>query len=335
VSFPEDPGFARRLVWRHRLGHAFGWLCALATWSSLIFLGVLLAAVAYQAVGWLTWDFLWRMNSGKPERAGIFAGLLGSLWLLALTALFCVPIGVGAAIYLEEYARPGRLTRFIQLNIANLAGVPSIVYGILGFTAFVRMFGLRPQRYMVDLGFVEVPFYWPPIGPLGPTVISGALTLTLLSLPVVIIAAQEALRAVPPSIRHAAYALGATKWQTIRHQVLPAALPGILTGVILALSRALGETAPLAVLGVATYITFTPGKLASFSDLASRPGALLQAPFDRFTAIPLQIYSWVDEANPKFQHVAAAGIIVLLAVLILMNGTAIFIRQHYQRKIRW
>jgi phosphate transport system permease protein len=335
VSHPHDAGFSQRLIGRHRIGLAFAWLCAAATWMSLVFLAVLLGALVWQSRGWLTWDFLWKINSGTPEKAGIYFGLLGSLWLIGLTAVFCVPVGVGAAIYLEEYARPSRMTRFIQLNISNLAGVPSIVYGILGFTVFVRMFNTTPELYNLWLGGPRIQFYFPPFNPLGPTVISGSLTLTLLSLPVVIIAAQEALRSVPPTLRHASYALGATKWQTIRQQVLPAALPGILTGVILALSRALGETAPLAVLGVATYITYAPGRISSVSDLVQRPTGLLRAPFDEFTAIPLQIYSWVDEANPKFQSVAAAGIVVLLVVLVLMNGAAIYIRQHFQRRIRW
>jgi phosphate transport system permease protein len=331
VSQLHDAGFNQRLLWRHRVGQLFAWVCAGATWMSLLFLAVLLGAVAWQAAGWLTWDFLWRYDSVNPRQAGILAGLLGSLWLIVLTALFCVPIGVGAAIYLEEYARANSLTRFIQLNISNLAGVPSIVYGILGFTAFVRMFGVAKETYRVSFGFAEVLV---PI-PFGPTVIAGALTLTLLSLPVVIIAAQEALRSVPASLRHASYALGATKWQTIWRQVLPAALPGILTGVILSLSRALGETAPLAVLGVAAYTTFVPGRIASVSDLAARPAGLLQAPFDRFSALPLQIYGWVDNAKAEFQNVAAAGIVVLLVVLVLMNGAAIYIRQRFQRRIRW
>jgi len=331
VSHLHDPGFAQRLKWRHRIGSVFTWACGLSTWLSLLFLAVLLGAVLWKSAGWLTWDFLWRFDSGTPEKAGIVAGLLGSLWLIGLTALFCVPVGVGAAIYLEEYARSNWFTRLIQLNISNLAGVPSIVYGILGFTAFVRMFGLPKETYDVSLGFAAVRL----TVPFGRTVIAGALTLTLLSLPVVIIASQEALRAVPASLRHASYALGATKWQTISRQVLPASLPGILTGVILALSRALGETAPLAVLGAALYITFAPGRIARWSDLISRPGGVLQAPFDNFTALPLQIYHWVNEANPKFQNVAAAGIVVLLIVLVLLNGTAIYIRQRFQRSLRW
>ncbi|MBM4074736.1 MAG: phosphate ABC transporter permease PstA [Planctomycetes bacterium] len=296
-------------------------------------LAILLVAIVRQAWGWLDVGFLTRGNSYIPREAGIHAGLWGSLWLIGLTTIFSVPLGIGAAIYLEEYAQPTRLTRLIQLNISNLAGVPSIVYGILGFTVFVRMFGLRdrPARFLLSLGFTDVAFELP----LGRVVLSGAATLTLLSLPVVIISAQEALRAIPASIRHASLALGATKWQTIRHQVLPAALPGILTGVILALSRALGETAPLAVLGAAAQLSVIPGRIHSFGDAVTHPHKLFQAPFDQFTAIPLQIYSWVNDSSRDFEHVAASGICVLLIVLLAMNGTAIFIRQHFRKKIRW
>jgi phosphate transport system permease protein len=316
---------------RHQLTALFARACSLSTWLSLVFLGVLLVAVTFRAWGWLSWGFLTRYDSYLPTNAGLLAGLLGSLWLITLTTLFCVPVGLGAAIYLEEYAKATWLTRLIQLNVSNLAGVPSIVYGILGFTAFVRMFGMPKQAFEISLGFADFRVTLP----FGRSVIAGALTLTLLSLPVVIIASQEALRSVPASIRHAAYALGATKWQTIRSQVLPAALPGILTGVILALSRALGETAPLAALGAAFYVNFAPGRIDSASDLVQRPQGLLQAPFDPFTAIPLQIYNWVNETDREFQHVAAAGIVVLLVVLLTMNGTAIAIRQHFRKKIRW
>ncbi len=325
--------YERRLVWRHRIGQGFEWLCRITTWLSLGILVVLLFAIARQAWGWLDLEFLARGNSYEARDAGIMAGLWGSLWLIGLTAIMSVPLGVGAAVYLEEYAKPTRLTKLIQLNISNLAGVPSIVYGILGFTVFVRMFGLRdrPERFVCSLGFTDISFELP----LGRVVLSGACTLTLLSLPVVIISAQEALRAVPASLRHASFALGATKWQTIRHQVLPAALPGILTGVILALSRALGETAPLAVLGAAAQLSVVPGRISGLGDAIRHPGKLIQAPFDQFTAIPLQIYSWVNDPSRGFEHVAAAGIVVLLIVLILMNGTAIFIRQRFQKKIRW
>lgn len=284
--------------------------------------------------GWLTWDFLTRYNNYDPLEAGIMAGLWGSIWLIFLTALMAVPLGVGAAVYLEEYSRPTTLTRLIQLNIANLAGVPSIVYGILGFTVFSRMFGLFDGKNTIvslKLLFVtlEIPL------PLGPVLFSGACTLALLSLPVVIISSQEALRSVPGSLRHASYALGATKWQTISHQVLPAALPGILTGVILSLSRAIGEAAPLAVIGVAAQLSFTPGRITSLGDVIQHPVKLLRAPFDQFTALPIQIYSWINEASPNFENVAAAGILVLLATLLTMNGAAIFIRQRFQQKIRW
>ncbi|MEI8017662.1 MAG: phosphate ABC transporter permease PstA [Schlesneria sp.] len=288
--------------------------------------------------GWLTWNFLTHGNSDDPLQAGIMAGFWGSVWLIGLTALIVVPVGVGAALYLEEYAKPNALTRFIQLNIANLAGVPSIVYGILGFTVFSRMFGVFDKQItVVSINFLRF-FGARPIDiimPLGPVVLSGAFTLALLSLPVVIITSQEALRSIPASLRHAAYALGATKWQTIWHQVLPASLPGILTGVILSLSRAIGEAAPIAVIGVAAHLSFAPGRITGISDLVQNPDKLIRAPFDRFTALPTLVYSWVNEAAPNFEHVAAAGIIVLLATLLSMNGAAILIRQRFQQWNRW
>lgn len=324
--------FAAKLAWRHRMGWLFAAVCRTATWASVVFLFVILAVILMKGWPRLTPGFLTRFDSYRPDAAGMFAGILGSFWLIGFTAVICVPIGIGAAIYLEEYARPSRFTRFVQLNISNLAGVPSIVFGILGFTAFVRMFGMPRTTFVMSLGFADlrVPL------PFGRSVIAGAMTLALLCLPVVIIASQEALRSVPASLRHAALALGATKWQTISRQVLPAAMPGILTGVILALSRALGETAPLAVLGAATFITFAPGRMNSVSDVGQHPERLLMVPFDQFTAMPLQIYNWVNEQSRDFQQqVSAAGIVVLLAILVLMNGTAIVIRQHFQRKIRW
>lgn len=327
---PEN--FSAKLAWRHRLGWFFAAVCRLATWSSVVFLAVILMVILYQAWPRLTFGFLTRFDSYKPDSAGMLAGILGSFWLISFTAFICVPLGIGAAVFLEEYARPSRFTRFVQLNISNLAGVPSIVFGMLGFTAFVRMFNMPKSVVEVSLGFAELRI---PL-PFGRSVLAGALTLALLCLPVVIIASQEALRSVPASLRHAALALGATKWQTISRQVLPAAMPGILTGVILALSRALGETAPLAVLGAAAFITWAPGRLNSVTDVRQHPGRLLEVPFDQFSAMPLQIYNWVNEVSPEFQQrVCAAGIIVLLVVLVLMNGTAIFIRQHFQKKIRW
>lgn len=326
--------YRRELARRRRLVWAFEWLCRSAAWGSLAVLVVFLGAIVYEAWGWVELGFLFRPNHDEARQAGMMGAIWGSIWLIGISTLLSVPVGIGAAVYLEEYARPGWFTRQIQLNISNLAGVPSVVYGILGFTVFVRCFGAfdRPQKLSLSLGFVEIPFQLP----FGAVVLSGAGTLTLLSLPTIIIAAQEALRAVPASLRHASYALGATKWQTIWHQVLPAATPGILTGVILAMSRTLGETAPLAVLGAASYVSFAPGNIRGISDLASHPEKLLAAPFDKFTAMPLQVYTWIDAPNPEIQeHVAAAGIVVLLVFLILMNSVAIVIRNRFQQKIRW
>ena len=285
--------------------------------------------------GWLTWGFLTKGNSYDPLEAGIMVGFWGSLWLIVLTALMAVPLGVGAAVYLEEYAKPTILTKFIQLNIANLAGVPSIVYGIVGYTAFARMFGVFDEKStMISLNLLGIKIVDIPL-PLGPVLLSAACTLALLSLPIVIITSQEALRSIPPSLRHAAYALGATKWQTIWYQVLPAALPGIMTGVILSLSRAIGEAAPLVVIGAAAQLSYAPGQITGVGDLVQHPEKLIRAPLDRFTALPIQVYSWVNDTKPNFEHVAAAGIIVLLATLLTMNSFAIFIRQRFQGRNQW
>jgi phosphate transport system permease protein len=228
-----------------------------------------------------------------PEKAGFRPAIIGTLYLICGVILFAVPIGVGAAVYLEEYANRERWwNRLIELNIQNLAAVPSIIYGILGLAFIVR----GP----LDLGFIAL---------------AGALTLSLLVLPTVIIAAREAIRAVPPSIREGSLALGATQWQTIRRQVLPASIPGIATGVILALSRAIGETAPLIVVGAAAFVAFNP-----------------RGPFDTFTALPIQIFDWISRPQPEFQVLAAAGIIVLLAMLLVMNYAAITLRNRYERK---
>jgi phosphate transport system permease protein len=347
---------------RHRLGRAFELACSASTWFGFVVLLVLLASIFAKAVTWpsesvsgrtregsgaaqsttsttrasgpLSLRFLTSYDSRTPTKAGLKAGLWGSLWLALFVTLLTVPVGVGAAIYLEEYSNEGRLKQLIQLNLSNLAGVPSIVYGILGMTVFVRMFGLFGRESKVlelSLGFTALSI---PI-PLGHSVLAGALTLSLLVLPTVIVAAQEALRAVPGSIRTAAYALGATQWQTIWHQVLPSATPGIMTGVILALSRALGETAPLVMVGAATYIASCPGGIDRVSALWQKPDGLLHAPFDNFTALPMQIYNWVDQAKPEYEHVAAAGIIVLLVVLLCLNAVAILIRNRFQRKLSW
>jgi phosphate transport system permease protein len=308
----------------------FRGLCGGAAWSSVVILAVLLAAVLWMGAGRLSWSFLTRYDSAiMPENAGVLAGLWGSFWLMLLTMLFAVPIGVAAAIYLEEYASDNRLTRLIRLNLSNLAGVPSIVYGILGLTAIVRMFGLFENSGVSAVGVAGIRISLP----LGPCVLAGAMTLSLLVLPVVIVAGQEALRAVPATIRQASYALGATQWQTIRQQVLPAAMPGILTGVILAISRAVGETAPLIMVGAAVFFRHTPGEIETPLDALRHPAALAQAPFDHYTALPMQIYNWAKQPADAHREAAAAGIVVLLAALLLLNGLAIYVRNRYQKRM--
>lgn len=274
-------------------------------------------------VGW-DWGFLSRYPAPlEPEKSGILPGLWGSIWLVLMTSIVAVPLGVGAAVYLEEYASDTWGTRLIKLNLANLAGVPSIVYGILGFSVFVRFFG---KKLMVG-EFQLLPF--------GPTLIAGACTLALLILPIIIVATQEALRAVPQSIRSASVALGATKWQTVRHQVLPAGLPGIATGVILALSRALGETAPIVVIGVLSFTSSTPGGIESPADLIRDPSRIAEVPFDKFATLPIQIYNWVPKPQPEFAAQAARGILVLLVVLLCVNSFAIYVRNRYQKNLKW
>lgn len=281
--------FERR---RHRKGRIFAVLAFLATLVGVVALAVLLVDVLVDGTGALSWDFINSFASRIPERAGIKAALVGSIWILVLTALIAFPLSVAAAIYLEEYAPKHWFTRLIQLNIANLAGVPSIVYGILGLTVFVRALALERS------------------------ILSGALTLAILILPVIVMAAQEAIRAVPGSIREAAYGLGATRWQVVSHQVLPMAMPGILTGTILALSRAVGETAPLIMVGAVGFIAFTPTGLG-----------------DRFTVLPLQIYDWISRPQDEFHALAAGAIIVLLVLLLTMNAAAILLRNRYQKRL--
>lgn len=273
----------------------FEWACALSTFFCLGLLAMLVTHVVRFAWGWLDWQFVVSFDSQlSAEKAGVLAALVGSLYLVGLTALMAVPIGVGAAVYLEEYAPQSWWRTVVQTNIANLAGVPSIVYGILGLGLFVRGWGM------------------------GNGVLAGALTLTLVVLPIVILSAQEALRAVPSTIRQASYALGATKWQTVWHQLLPAATPGIMTGVILSLSRALGEAAPLVAIGAAGFVMFLP-----------------QGVHDKFTALPVQIYNWTENAQQEFHHVAAAGIVILLVVLAGLNATAVYVRQKFDKRVRW
>lgn len=257
---------------------------------------------------WLTPDFIASPQSSTPEFAGVRTAIYGSLWVVAITILFSFPIGVGAAIYLEEYAEDNRLNRLLQTNINNLAGVPSIIYGMLGLAVFVRVLEVITSGAL--FGTVESG-----ATANGRTILSAGLTLGLLILPIIIINAQEALRAVPVSIRQAGMALGATKWQTTWHHVLPSALPGILTGTILSLSRALGETAPLVVVGASTFITVDPS-----------------GPFSKFTALPIQIYQWTARPQAEFRNIAAAAIIVLLVLLLSLNATAILLRNRFARR---
>jgi phosphate transport system permease protein len=291
MTITEPSSYSRR---RARMSSLFAWVCLACTLLAVCVLVVVLGSILRHGVPWLTWHFLTSYPSRRPAEAGILPALVSSLWLISLTTLFSVPIGVGTAVYLEEYAADSKWRKLIQLNIANLAGVPSIVYGILGLGLFVRAMAMNRS------------------------ILAGALTLTLVVLPIIILAAQEALRAVPNSIRQASYALGATRWQTVWFQVLPASLPGIMTGVILAISRALGEAAPLVAIGAATYITFMPSHLG-----------------DDFSALPVLIYDWAARPQAEFHDVAAAGIIVLLTVLILMNATAVYLRYRYGKRIRW
>ncbi len=285
MTTDKDLVTSQRLRQRQARATFFKYFCIAVTGSAVLILGILLYQIISDGYRWVDWQFMTSYPSRFPEKAGILSALVGTLWLVSLTALLAIPTGVLAAIYLEEYAPKNRWTQLIEVNIANLAGVPSIVFGILGLALFVRFMGLNRS------------------------VIAGAMTMSLLILPVIIIAAKEAIRAIPNSLRQAAFALGATRWQVVRAHVLPAALPGILTGIILALSRAIGETAPLIMIGALTYVAFLP-----------------ESPMDEFTALPIQIFNWTARPQETFHELAAGGIIVLLGVLLLMNALAVYIR---------
>ncbi len=295
---------------------AFLWLCLVATNVAVVVLAVLLLSIFWQGFGELDWDFVTKSASRKAGDAGIKAPLWGSIWVCAICALTALPLGVGTAIYLEEFARRTRFTRIVQTNILNLAGVPSIVYGILGLTAFVRMFGAFGSNLenAVELGNPESLFYLRL--PFGSSVLAAGLTLMLVILPIVIISTQEALRAIPPSLRSGAMALGATPWQTVWGITLPAAVPGIMTGAILAMSRAIGESAPLLVVGSALFLRFTPENLMS-----------------EYSVLPLQIFNWAQRPQAEFHALAAGGIIIQLAVLLAFNGVAVLIRQKLQKPL--
>jgi phosphate transport system permease protein len=292
-TLASDAEFQPRLSLRRKIGAVFAVLTVVAMAVGLLTLGALIVDVVRDGWPVLSWDFIRNFPSRQASAAGIRSALVGTVYLMLLVAVISFPLGVSAAVYLEDFAPKNRLTSLIELNISNLAAVPSIVYGLLGLGIFVRTFAL------------------------GRSLIAGALTLSLLILPIIIIAGREALRAVPPSIREAGYALGASRWQTVRMFVLPMAMPGILTGTILALSRAIGETAPLITIGALTYVAFTPGSL-----------------FDPFTVLPIQTYNWISRPQPAFHQLAAGCIVILLAVLLTFNALAILLRARLQRQIR-
>jgi phosphate transport system permease protein len=281
---------------RRKVANAlFGLLAFLAIFASLVTLVALLIDVVVRGGSSVDLQFFTSAPSRIPAKAGILPALVGTLWVTTLVAVMTFPIGVAAAIYLEEYAGRGRWSRLLRINISNLAGVPSIVYGIFGLALFVRLLGL------------------------GRTVFAAALTLSLLILPVVIISSMEAIRAVPPSQREAAYALGATRWQMVRRALLPAAAPGILTGIVLAVGRAVGETAPLILIGAVTFVTFVPVN-----------------PFeDKYTVLPIQIFNWAGRPQAAFQEISAAAILVLLVLMFLLNLVAIILRARLSRTIQW
>jgi phosphate transport system permease protein len=257
----------------------------------LVLLIVFIGDILIDGLRRIDWSFITSLPSRKAEKAGIYTALMGSIWILVLTTLIAVPVGVAAGIYLEEYSQKNKLAGLLEINISNLAGVPSIIYGLLGLEVFVRIMNL------------------------GASVLAGSLTLSLLILPIIIVATREAIKAVPQSLRDASYALGASKWQTIQHQILPASGGGILTGVILALSRAVGETAPLIVVGALAYVPFAP-----------------QNPMDEFSVLPIQIFNWISRPQHGFIENAAAAIIILLLITFIMNGIAVYFRNKWQKK---
>ncbi|CAD2073848.1 phosphate transport system permease protein PstA [Jeotgalicoccus coquinae] len=282
---------AKKRTGRQSRNQIFKWLFFLCTMFGLAVLIMLITDTLMDGWSRLNMDFLTNFNSSRAENAGFFGAIIGSLWLMLVTTPVAIILSVGTALYLEEYAPKNKFTDFIKINISNLAGVPSVVFGLLGLAMFVRALAL------------------------GNSVLAAGLTLALMILPVIVVASQEAIRAVPASVREASIGMGATKWQTVSRIILPAAIPGIITGIILAISRAIGETAPLVVIGVPTTLLVTPTSV-----------------FDSFQAMPMQIYSWVKMPNEEFQYIAAAGIIVLLVILLLMNSVAIFIRNKFSKR---
>ncbi|MFT2007226.1 phosphate ABC transporter permease PstA [Pontibacter sp. 13R65] len=269
----------------------FGIFC---TFIGLAVLAIFLIDILIDGLGRINWEFLNNLPSRRAHRAGIYTAWIGTLWILLMTTVIAFPLGIAAGIYLEEYGKKSRMATLLEINIANLAGVPSIIYGLLGLEIFVRLMAL------------------------GGSLLAGALTLSLLILPIVIVTTREAIKAVPRSIRDGSFALGASKWQTVWHQVLPASFGGILTGVILALSRAVGEAAPLIVIGALAYVPFAPA-----------------SPMDEFTVLPIQIFNWISRPQAAFTTNAAAAIIVLLFITFILNGIAVYLRHKWQKRIKW
>jgi len=265
----------------------------LFTLFGVVMLGVLIYNIIRVGYTRINWDFITSLPSRKPEEAGIYTAIVGTLDIMLLTIIFAIPIGVGAGVYLEEYAKKSKFSSLLEINISNLAGVPSIIYGLLGLGIFVRF-----------LGF-------------GGSILSGSLTLSLLILPIIIVATREAIKAVPTSLKEASFALGASKWQTIRSVILPSSFGGIITGIILSLSRAIGETAPLIVVGAMAYVPFVPHSL-----------------FDTFSVLPMQIFSWTTRPQQGFSIAASGAIIVLLLLTFMMNGIAVYLRNKWQNKLK-
>ena len=317
-SKPDRVAARRKRRLKNRLFLA---ICVVTAGISMLILAGLLTSIAMQGFKHLDIQFLENSPSRKPEKAGLNPAIFGSIWVCGVCALSALPLGVGTAIFLEEYKPRKKWLRklhgFVQLNITNLAGVPSVVYGIIGLTAFSQMFGLLGVSNNPALAIgTDENWYYLQL-PFGRSVLAGGLTLMLVILPIMIVAAQESLRAVPDSIRQAALAVGATKWQMVSRTTLPAAVPGIMTGAILAMSRAMGEAAPILVIGGILYITYVPENL-----------------MDGFTVMPLQIYNWVGRPQEEFHKVAATGIIVLLVILLSFNTVAIVIRQKFQKPLQ-
>ena len=273
---------------KDKIFNVFAMLC---TFFALLVLVVLFADILIKGLGRINWSFLMNFPSRHPEQSGIYTALAGMFTLLFFTILIALPIGIMSAIYLQEYGAKNRLAKIVEINISNLAGVPSVIYGILGLTLFVRAAGL------------------------GNSILAAAFTLALLIMPVIIVATREAIKAVPDSLREASYGMGATRWQTVSRVVLPASFGGILTGIILSVSRAIGETAPLIVVGALAYVPFIP-----------------EGPMDQFTSLPIQIYNWTSRPQQGFIVNAAAGIIILLLFTFLLNGIAIYLRNRWHKK---